>query len=61
MKTNLLTADRPAAARDVRVEGAMRFERVSHAGDGSNIYPIADRKGRHTNPLPWRRAGGMER
>ena len=40
-----LTADKPVAAGDARVDGAMRFESAPDAGDGSNIYAIADRKG----------------
>lgn len=39
-----LTADRPVAVGDARVDGAMRFESAPDAGDGSNIYAIADRK-----------------
>ena len=39
-----LTADKPVAAGDARVDGAMRFESAPDAGDGSNIYAIADRK-----------------
>jgi hypothetical protein len=37
-----LTADKPVG--DARVDGAMRFESAPDAGDGSNIYAIADRK-----------------
>jgi hypothetical protein len=39
-----LTADKPVAAGDARVDGAIRFESAPDAGDGSNIYAIADRK-----------------
>ena len=39
-----LTADKPVAVGDARVDGAMRFESAPDAGDGSNIYAIADRK-----------------
>jgi hypothetical protein len=39
-----LTADKPVAAGDARVDGAMRFESAPDAGDGSNIYAITDRK-----------------
>lgn len=39
-----LTADKPVAAGDIRVDSAMRFESAPDAGDGSNIYAIADRK-----------------
>src|SRR5690348_1479551 len=39
-----LTADKPVAAGDARVDGAMRFESAPDAGDGSNVYAIADRK-----------------
>jgi len=39
-----LTADKPVAAGDVHVDSAMRFESALNAGDGSNIYAIADRK-----------------
>ena len=39
-----LTADKPVDAGDARVDGAMRFESAPDAGDGSNIYAIADRK-----------------
>jgi hypothetical protein len=38
-----LTADKPVAAGDVHVDGAMRFESAPDAGDGSNVYAIADR------------------
>ena len=37
-----LTADQPVAISDVHVDAAMRFE--TNAGDGSNVYAIADRK-----------------
>lgn len=39
-----LTASKPVAAGDVHVDAAMRFESAPDAGDGSNIYAIADRK-----------------
>lgn len=39
-----LTADRPVATSDVHVDAAMRFESASDAGDGSNVYAIADRE-----------------
>ena len=39
-----LTADKPVAAGDARVDRAMRFESAPDAGDGSNIYAITDRK-----------------
>ncbi|WP_262271483.1 hypothetical protein [Microvirga yunnanensis] len=39
-----LTADKPIAASDARVESAMRFESSPDAGDGSNIYAIADQR-----------------
>lgn len=32
-----LTADKPVAAGNARVDGAMRFESAPDAGDGSNI------------------------
>jgi hypothetical protein len=38
------TADKPVAASDARVDSAMRFESSPDAGDGSNIYEIADRR-----------------
>jgi hypothetical protein len=37
-----LTADQPVG--DMHVDAAMRFESAPDAGDGSNIYAIADRK-----------------
>jgi len=39
-----LTADEPVATGDVHVDGAIRFESAPDAGDGSNIYAIADAK-----------------
>ena len=39
-----LTADKPVAAGDARVDGATRFESTPDVGDASNIYAIADRK-----------------
>lgn len=39
-----LTTDKPIAASDARVDSAMRFESSPDAGDGSNIYAIADRR-----------------
>jgi hypothetical protein len=39
-----LTAHRPVGAGDIRVDAAMRFESAPDAGDGSNVYAIADRK-----------------
>jgi hypothetical protein len=39
-----LTANKPVAADDARVDTAMRFESTPDAGDGSNIYAIADQK-----------------
>ena len=39
-----LTADQPVAIGDVHVDAAMRFESAPDAGDGSNVYAIADRK-----------------
>ncbi|MCA0011978.1 hypothetical protein LB561_13205 [Mesorhizobium sp. B292B1B] len=41
-----LTADRPVAAGDVHVDAALRFESAPDAGDGSNVYAIAERKAR---------------
>src|SRR3954469_20193507 len=39
-----LTTEKPVPAGDVRVDGATRFESAPDAGDGSNIYAIADRR-----------------
>jgi hypothetical protein len=39
-----LTADKPVAAGDARVVGAMRFESAPDVGDASNIYAVADRQ-----------------
>lgn len=39
-----LTAGEPVATGDAQVDGAIRFESAPDAGDGSNIYAIADRK-----------------
>jgi hypothetical protein len=39
-----LTAAQPVATGDVHVDAALRFESAPDAGDGSNVYAIADRK-----------------
>ena len=39
-----LTAGQPVAIGDVHVDAALRFESAPDAGDGSNVYAIADRK-----------------
>jgi hypothetical protein len=39
-----LTAAKPVAAGDAHVDSALRFESAPDAGDGSNIYAIADRR-----------------
>ena len=39
-----LTADKPIAAGDAHVYSALRFESAPDAGDGSNVYAIADRR-----------------
>lgn len=45
-----VTVDRPIATSDVRVDGALRFESGSSAGDGSNVYAITDQQ-THTKGL----------
>jgi len=39
-----LTGRRPVALRDLHVDTAMRFESAPDAGDGSNVYALADLK-----------------
>jgi hypothetical protein len=56
-----LTANKPVAAGDARVDGAMRFESAPDAGGRFKHYAIADRKAGSKGLLidalmPWTRS-----